>query len=417
MKSVARAVVSTSDDLVYATQDAGVREIVVAHSVDDVPSLMLSPAQTLRGHDANVTITFRDGSDGLQVSSDNVVSDLSLRASPQVRAIFNNTNVPTLGRVVLRDLTVVGRVQILARDRLREGHLEVHHLDIVSADAHAESERPDGYGVSVRQGAFTVWNMQSDDTSLLTADLRGLSAGRLGRPVFGSGIFLSGAGDGGGWLEVQRLETEGVYSDGQIPQGTADQIAVGVGTLTGARVDVVRNHGPVVTYGVNDMALDNWGVVDRWVAAEKVTTYGSSAIGFVNFGLLSELHLDAPIETFGAGSRGFNVYEGKVSAACFDRIVTHGDGAVGVQISQPIREFIVRRGIETFGGTGPSLVKGVLQNLSAIALSIKPGGSIEAMKIEGGLRTNARGVSPLEQQGSVRTMSIAGGCSSATKAE
>ena len=187
-KSIARAVVATRDDLVHATQDAGVREIVVAQSVDDVPSLRLSPAQTLRGHDANVTMTFRDGSDGLQVSRDNVVSGLSLRASPQCRAICNDTHVPTLGRVVLRDLTVVGRVHILARAQLREGHLEVHHLDIIAADAHAESERPHGYGVSVRQGAFTVWNMQADDQSLLTADLRGLSAGRLGRPVLGSGI-------------------------------------------------------------------------------------------------------------------------------------------------------------------------------------------------------------------------------------
>jgi hypothetical protein len=62
-----------------------------------------------------------------------------------------------------------------------------------------------------------------------------------------------------------------------------------------------------------------------------------------------------------------------VNLAEFDRVITHADGAVGVQISQPIGRFVVHRGIETFGGTGPSLVKGVVITTSAIALSIKPG--------------------------------------------
>jgi len=35
----------------------------------------------------------------------------------------------------------------------------------------------------------------------------------------------------------------------------------------------------------------------------------------------------------------------------------------------------VRRGIETYGGSGDSLLKGVVVKLSAIALSINPGGS------------------------------------------
>jgi hypothetical protein len=66
-----------------------------------------------------------------------------------------------------------------------------------------------------------------------------------------------------------------------------------------------------------------------------------------------------------------------VRLADFDRIVTHADGAVGVQVSQPVGEIKVRRGIETFGGKGDSLVKGVVIKLAAIALSVKPGGSID----------------------------------------
>jgi hypothetical protein len=35
-------------------------------------------------------------------------------------------------------------------------------------------------------------------------------------------------------------------------------------------------------------------------------------------------------------------------------------GAVGIQISQPVGQIKVRRGVETFGGAGDSLVKGVV---------------------------------------------------------
>ncbi len=180
-----------------------------------------------------------------------------------------------------------------------------------------------------------------------------------------------------------------------------DQITGGVFTVYGAHVAVVKNHGPVTTYGVNDMVLDNWGVVDRWIAEEKITSHGPSGIGFVNFGTIHDLRVAAPIETFGQGARGFNVYTGTVGVADFDRVVTHADGAVGVQISQPIGRLVVRRGIETFGGTGQSLVKGVVMTLSAIGLSIKPGGSAREIEIAGGIKTNGAGVAPIENLGAM----------------
>ena len=158
------------------------------------------------------------------------------------------------------------------------------------------------------------------------------------------------------------------------------------------------------------MALDNWGTVDKWIAKEKATTFGASGIGFVNFGSIRDLRIEAPIETFGQGARGFNVYSGTVERVEFDRIVTHANGAVGAQISQPIGTMTVRRGIETFGNEGPSLVRGVVQNLSAIALSIKPGGSAKLIKIEGGLKTHGKNVYPLEQHGAVQRLFVDGGC-------
>ena len=54
----------------------------------------------------------------------------------------------------------------------------------------------------------------------------------------------------------------------------------------------------------------------------------------------------------------------------------------------------VRRGIETYGGTGDSLVKGVVVELAAVALSIKPGGAARKIAIAGGLTTHGAGVNP-----------------------
>jgi len=108
------------------------------------------------------------------------------------------------------------------RDKVRGGHVDVDGLDIIAADARGETERPHGYDTCCM--ARSRWNMQSDESVVVSADLVGLSAGRDGAPVHGSGIFVSGAGDKGGRLNVRRLETDAVYSDGGIAPGTADQI-------------------------------------------------------------------------------------------------------------------------------------------------------------------------------------------------
>jgi hypothetical protein len=73
----------------------------------------------------------------------------------------------------------------------------------------------------------------------------------------------------------------------------------------------------------------------------------------------------------------------------------------------------VRRGIETYGGTGDSLVKGVVVKLSAVALSVKPGGSARKIAIAGGLTTHGEGVSPLELHGAIDVLQITDGFAAA----
>jgi hypothetical protein len=400
--------VSSVSELLAATGDAQVKIITVTKDLSDVPSFRLAPGQALRGSAPSARVTFAAGKDGLQLSSDNAVSELALLCDVDRRAVFNDTSELSLGRIKLSALKLAGVLQILAKDKVRGGHVEARQIHIEVADARAFDSRPEGYGVQVVPGVFTVWNQQPDKTVVITADITGISAGDAGKPVRGSGVFLSGAGFNNGRLIASRIETGAIYSDGGIAPGTPDRISGGVFVVYGAFADSVRNNGPVTTYGPNDMVLDNWGTVDRWSAADKITSHGPSGIGFVNFGTINQLEIDAPIETFGQGARAFNVYTGTVRNAVFDRIVTHADGAVGLQISQPVGEIKVRRGIETFGGKGESLVKGVVMSLAAVAFSVKPGASIERAQIDGGLITHGPGVDALELHGKVGALEITG---------
>jgi hypothetical protein len=393
--------------------DESVHEIRVAGSLTGAPTLRLAPGQSLVGEGGGARLAFAAGVDGVRLSRDNAVTTLVLAADADRRALFNDTSQATLGRIELEKLEVTGVVQLLATEAVRAGHVEAHGVDIVAADARGYDRRPKGYGVEVIPGAFTLWNQHDDPAVTISADLTGLSAGRAGAPVRGSGVFVSGGGDGAGRMDVSRLVTGAVFSDGGIAPGTPDRIAGGVFVVYGAHVDLVRTCGAVTTYGPNDMVLDNWGAVDRWIAEAKVTSHGPSGIGFVNFGAINQLDVQAPIETFGQGARGFNVYAGTVGSASFDRIVTHADGAVGLQVSQPVGAILVKRGIETFGGAGDSLVKGVVVRLSPIAFSIKPGGAVERAEIRGGVITHGPGIEAMELHGRVRELFVEGGLVSA----
>jgi hypothetical protein len=405
--------VHASSELLAAVADKDVRQIAIAADLSDLPMLRLLPGQMLSAANEKMALYFASGEDGVQLSTNNQVENLYLHTDQDRRALFNDTSVDRIGCFLLRHLSINGVVQLLAREQVRGGYVEVDELHIEAADARNYEERPKGYGVEVIPGAFTLWNQQDDPNVTITADITGVSAGHDGAPVRGSGIFISGAGDTGGRLIARRLETGAVYSDGGIAPGTPDRISGGIFVVSGAFADSVRSRGPVTTYGANDMVLDNWGVVDRWTAEKKITSHGASGIGFVNFGIVNTLVVNAAIETFGQGARGFNVYAGTVHTAQFERIVTHANGAVGIQISQPVGKIRVRRGIETFGGTGDSLVKGVVLKLSAIALSIKPGGGARKVEIAGGLITHGRGVTPMEIHGAVSSLQIADGLTAA----
>ncbi|MER5769502.1 hypothetical protein [Streptomyces sp. NPDC001985] len=402
---IARHEVGTAEELVSALHDpGGPAEVLVAGRLEDVPTLVLPPGTVLAGGGPDAALAFRG--DGVCLTRDNRVTGLRLETRPAARAVYNDTSVPDLGTLVLERVSTVGRVELLARDRVGAGHIRVDGLDIEAADARERTPRPRGYHVEVLQGAFTLYNQQSDPRTLLTCDLVGLSAGREGAPVRGGGIFVSGT-ERGGRVTGERLHTDAVFSDGGIPAGTPGQITGGVFVVR-ASVREVVNHGPVTTYGVNDMVLDLWGEVESWTARAPVTSHGPSAIGFVNFGTIRRLTLTAPVETFGLGARGFNIYDGTVESAEFDRIVTHADAAVGIQISKSFGTLTVHRGIETRGAEGESLVEGELRKLTATALSLKPGAHARRIRVDGGITVHGPGVPAVELIGSVDELVLNG---------
>lgn len=398
--------VGTVEELLGALRD-GERKIELTTTLTGMGSLMLPPGVSLRGGGLEF------GAKGLRLSSNNTIENLSVTVPDHEIAIYNDTSVKDLGTLTLRGITVRGQIYLQASNNVRSGTVHAKDIHVAAADTRGRFERPTGFGVEALQGAFTLWNRQSDAAVVLHARLENISAGSSGEPVRGSGVFVGGHMDAagkpdGGTVAVELLSTGDVHSDGGIAPGTPDLISGGVFVISGAEVDEVQNLGSTTTYGQNDMVLDNWGSVRRWNATAPVTSHGPSGIGFVNFGDIGRLNVSAAIETHGLGARGFNVYDGSLQSASFKSIATYGDGSVGVQVSRELPELTIAQGIMTKGGTGRSLVKGVMMDLSAIALSVKPTGHVGRISIGGDISTEGVGVVAVELEGGVDVMDIGG---------
>jgi hypothetical protein len=398
--------VATPQELLAAIDDA-VTEITVVGPISGLASLRLPPGVRLAGG----SLVF--GARGLVLSSDNTLEDVDITCPAHDIAITNDATRPEPGTFTLKGVRTTGQVFFVTEEPVGGGSILVEDLVIREADLRGRADRPHGFGVDALQGALTIWNRSPDPRVVLHVDLRAVSVGTAETPVRGSGVFVGGRADRegrptGGTIEMSVLETGTVVIDGGISPGTPDLISGGVFVQPGAKVGSVLNHGAVTTLGANDMALDNWGEVERWTVTAPVTTRGPSGIGFVNFGALGELDVQAPIETYGAGARGFNLYDGTLDRATFDSVTTHADGAVGIQVTRPLPELTVRQSVSTSGGQGTSLVRGEQVQLKAVALSVKPGASIERLTVGGDIRTTGDAVVSLELLGTVGLIDIAG---------
>jgi hypothetical protein len=195
--------VTRSEQLLEAVQNPNIHVITIEGFLTDVPGFRLSPRQEIRGGSLEACgLKFRDGNDGVQLSSSNSIACLTLVTSPDRCSIWNDDSAPDFGTLYLNQLRKVVRVQVLAQNQVRAGHIVVRDLDIVAADSRAANDRPNGYGVFVLQGALTLWNCQPDPEVKITANVSGVSVGRPDSPVLGSGIFVAGHGNEGGSLHL-----------------------------------------------------------------------------------------------------------------------------------------------------------------------------------------------------------------------
>ncbi|RWY47366.1 hypothetical protein [Mucilaginibacter gilvus] len=354
-----------------------------------VPYPITLPAgYTLRGTGKSGSLISFNQGDGIGLTADNSIEDLRIFASPSCRAVFLLTGLSDMGTITLRNLKVTGQVSLITREGTSRLKLFANDIDVISCDARGYSELPQKYGVTVYQGAFTLYNFNGNPDSEINALLINISAGRADAPVTGSGILIAGFSDNGGMVNVEKLTTGPVYANGMLPYGTADIITGGIFINYGVFANEIINEGEVVTYGANDMVLDNWGTVNRWTANEQLISYGPSGIGFVNFGTVTEFVAGKEIITYGLGARGFNQYDGTIASIKVKGIATHGDGAIGIQISKPIGTIEIEKALITYGAVGNSLVKGVLTMLPAIAFSIMPGGFVKRLTVGGDISSS-----------------------------
>lgn len=402
--------VFSAQELFFAL-NSGAKEIEIQTSILSPSSVILPPGVKLSGVDKHKSILSFNNGDGIGLTANNEVSTLTVIAPHSQRAIYALSDRASLGVLKLENLQVTGQVQILTRMGTKSAQIYAENVDVVSCDARKYSEQPQKYGVNVYQGAFTIYNFNGDQDSIIHATLKDISVGRKGAPVLGSGVFIGGYGENNGSVEVDILTTGEVHSTGMIPYGTADMITAGVFISVGAFVRKATHKGEVVTYGVNDMVLDTWGKVDHWIAEKPLLSYGPSGIGFVNFGIVNTFEAHDKIETYGPGARGFNQYDGTIDRAKFSSIATYGNGSIGIQISKPVGSIEVDGSVTTYGASGATLVKGVIMNLPANALSIKSGGDIQNLNIKGSLSTFGKEVTSLEIEGRVAELSIDQGIS------
>jgi len=391
--------VTSLADLMRALSEREPCTLELQTSVACPYSITLPPGFSLAGKDKNSCILSFSNSDGIALTGDNCVANLTILATPATRAIYAQTGRADMGSITLSNLSVMGQVSIITRPGTVKLNLVVDKLHVAACDCRRYSEQPQKYGVNVYQGALTVFNFSGDANSTIFASLTDITVGARNAPVMGSGIFVSGFGDQGGWVQLEKLTTGAVYSSGMLPYGTADIITAGVFIVYGVKAKLVEHFGEIVTYGVNDMVLDTWGTVENWLAHAPVISYGPSGIGFVNFGAVDNFVAKSPIVTHGLGARGFNQYDGTVKSIRFKSIETFGDGSIGIQVSKPVGTIVIDEGITTHGSVGNTLVKGVIMKLPAEAFSVKPGGVVERLTVGGDLVTHGANVATYAVEG------------------
>jgi hypothetical protein len=151
-----KTAINSLADLMAALNNNVPTNLEVQTSILCPYSIVLPVGYTITGKDKESCIISFNNSDGIGLTANNEVSNLTIQTNPSNRAIYTLSNHPDLGVLTLKNLTVTGQVQILTREGTNKTTLVADSIDIVACDARKYSEQPQKYGVNVYQGAFCV---------------------------------------------------------------------------------------------------------------------------------------------------------------------------------------------------------------------------------------------------------------------
>jgi len=82
-------------------------------------SIALPRGFSLSGKDKNSCVLSFCNGDGVGLTADNRVENLTVLTTPAARAIYTQTGLPDMGSIVLDDLSVTGQVSIIVRGARR----------------------------------------------------------------------------------------------------------------------------------------------------------------------------------------------------------------------------------------------------------------------------------------------------------
>ena len=122
-------------DLMNALAQGEPRHLQLRTSILSPYSITLPPGFSLTGKDKDSCILSFSNGDGIGLTADNRVANMTLLATPAARAIYTQTGLADMGSITLGDLAVTGQVSIIIRGGTRKLDLAVDNRAIAVATA------------------------------------------------------------------------------------------------------------------------------------------------------------------------------------------------------------------------------------------------------------------------------------------
>ncbi|HEV2613612.1 MAG TPA: hypothetical protein VGV92_02760 [Gammaproteobacteria bacterium] len=341
-----------------------VQTIEIQGSIKNLDSFTLKPGQALIGI-GHAKLTFNINQDGLRLSKNNTIKNISIIVEPTKKAISNVTTHASLGNIYLDHLTVTGQIQFLAKDAVQDANIDVRHVVITQFDSRFSSTISK-YGIQAFQGAMTIWNQQHNPNSKMNVAIQGLTVGAVRAPSQSSGLFLAGTIQGG-QVHAVSIKTDRIVIRG-IDKKRDKLLASGIFNLNNSTIDTLDINQPIMTQDDYALGFDNWGNIQSFRLNETIETTGKNSNAMVNLGNISTAIIDAPIFTKGLGARGFSNYGVIHKATINKNITTYGNGAIGLQNLGSIKHLVISGIIRTHGGQAKVLQLGKFKLLNADAI-------------------------------------------------